>query len=184
MLPDRFMREVGLRSVPGTATELATPGLVLQNTTQHWHGNATNLLSREYVDLVRAHLAPAGVFAWNTTWSAGAMRTGALAFSDAIRLGNFIVGSDAPLVLDKARWRRALAAWKIDGKPVLDLARPEQAARLEAVVAVADTLSAGYGPRKPLAMTNLETRAGILERTRGVPLLTDDNMGDEWALDP
>ena len=158
--------------------------LVLQNTTQHWRGNVTNLLSREYVDLVKAHLSPGGAFTWNTTWSEGAMRTGALAFPHAMRLGNFMVGSEAPLAFDRDRWRKTLLAWRIDDRPVIDASDPHEVARLDEVVAMAGTLSTGYGPAKSTSMTNLETREGILERTRGARVLTDDNMGDEWVIDP
>jgi hypothetical protein len=48
------------------------------------------------------------------------------------------------------------------------------------VLALADSLSAGYGPAKHTGM-NLETREGILDRTQGVPTITDDNMGTEWG---
>ena len=34
--------------------------LIVANTTEHWRANSTNLLSREYVELVRRHLRPAG----------------------------------------------------------------------------------------------------------------------------
>ena len=158
--------------------------VVFQNTTQHWRGNVTNLLSREYVELVKAHLAPKGVFSWNTTWSKGAMRTGALAFPHAVRLGNFMVGSASPVVLDVERWRAALLGWRIDGRPVLDASNAAQAVRLEEILAIPRSLSAGYGDAKPSALANAETREGILERTRGYELVTDDNMGDEWLIDP
>jgi hypothetical protein len=47
LLTDHFMREVGLRSVPGTAAELVTPSLVLQNTTERM-GQRRGVFLRHY----------------------------------------------------------------------------------------------------------------------------------------
>jgi spermidine synthase len=151
--------------------------VVLQNTTQHWRGEATNLLSREYLELVRARLAPGGLFWFNSTWSKSAQRTAATVFPHAVRLHSFVGVSDAPIVPDASRWRDALLAWRIDGKRVLDTGRPEHLDRLETLFKAVTTPAAGHGPDAPLG---LETRDALLARTRDARLTTDDNMGDEW----
>jgi hypothetical protein len=138
---------------------------VVSNTTYHFRANASNLLSTEFLDLVRAHLAPGGVLLYNTTGSERVQRTGCLAFPYGARFSNQLAVSDAPLAPDVQRWRRTLRAWRIDGRPVLDPARPEAARVL-----------AGLGG---LAA---EPCSAILARTAGRAPVTDDNMGTEWRF--
>jgi spermidine synthase len=40
---------------------------VLANTTFHWRSNASNLLSVEFLELIRSHLNPGGFYFYNTT---------------------------------------------------------------------------------------------------------------------
>ncbi len=153
---------------------------IVMNTTFNWRANATNLLSTEFLRLVRGHLNRGGVFFYNTTGSDEAQRTGALEYPYALRFINFMAVSDSPIAFDRQRWERVLREYRIEGRPVFDLADSRQQTRLAKVVGLADSLSAGYGPAKPTGL-NLETRDGILSRTRGVPTITDDNMGTEWG---
>jgi len=153
---------------------------IVQNTTFNWRAHTTNLLSTEFLKLIRGHLKPGGVFFYNTTGSDEAQRTGALEFPYALRFINFMAVSDSPFALDRRRWERVLREYRIEGRPVFELADSKQQTRLEEVLALADSLSAGYGPAKQTGM-NLETREGILARTEGVPTITDDNMGTEWG---
>lgn len=154
---------------------------IVQNTSFNWRAHATDLLSKEYLDLVRGHLKPGGVSFYNTTGSAEAQRTGALEYPNALRFINFMAVSESPIAVDRRRWERVLRDYRIEGRPVLDLADAQQRARLEQVLALADSLSAGYGPDKRPG-ENMETRDGILARTEGVPTITDDNMTTEWGF--
>ncbi|MDT5003359.1 MAG: spermidine synthase [Mycobacterium sp.] len=153
---------------------------IVQNTSFNWRAHTTNLLSTEYLELIRGHLKPGGVFFYNTTGSDEAQRTGALEFPYALRFISFMAVSDSPFALDRRRWERVLRGYRIEGRPVFELADAKQQTRLEQVLALADSLSAGYGPAKQTGM-NLETREGILARTEGVPTITDDNMSTEWG---
>jgi spermidine synthase len=130
---------------------------IVQNTTHHWRGHVTNLVSREYLEICRAHLKPGGVLYYNTTQSDAVQRTGAVVFPHAVRFRSFLAVSDAPMPVDRDRWARAMAAWRIDGRTVV---APD---RIGEVVA------------EPF-----EDRASILERTRGATVITDDNMASEW----
>ncbi len=154
--------------------------VIVQNTSFNWRAHATDLLSSEYLDLTRRHLKPGGISFYNTTGSAAAQRTGAVEFPGALRFINFMAVSDSPIELDRSRWERVLREYRIEGKPVFDLSDVQQEARLQEVLALADSLSAGYGPDKPVGK-NLETREGILARTEGAPTITDDNMTTEWG---
>jgi hypothetical protein len=146
---------------------------ILMNTTWNYRANASNLLSTEFMGLLRAHLNPGGIAYYNTTFSGEALATGATIFPYALRIHSFVAVSDSPITLDKNRWRTALTHYQIDGRPVFDLAKPDQRARLEEVLHLADELDVPGGM--------LESRDSILRRFKGARLITDDNMGTEWS---
>jgi len=137
--------------------------LIVQNTSYHFRAHATNLLSREYLELARCHLEPGGLMIYNTTWSVEAMRTGLEVFAGARRFVNCMYVSDSPLTLDRRRWRQVLAAYEIDGRRVFG---PEDGDALDRLVEDPDWTS-----RNLLA---LETKASVV--------ITDDNMASEWPL--
>lgn len=149
--------------------------LIVQNTPQHWRAHMTNLLSREYLDLVRSHLRPDGVYYGNATGSAAALRTGALLFPHALRVGSFLALSGAPIHFEREGWRKLLLEYRIFGQPCFDLSDRAQRARFEEVASLADAYSTDD------KAVVLETRDSILSRTAGVPLVTDDNMATEWT---
>jgi spermidine synthase len=147
---------------------------IVSNTTWYFRANVTNLFSAEFLDLVKGHLNPGGVFFYNTTESARVQRTGCLAFAAGARFLNHLVVSDAPIRWDFARWRRTLEAYQIDGRPVFDASRGEDRAELDALQSWQGSLDAGdeKGP--------IEACSHILARTAGKDVVTDDNMGSEW----
>lgn len=149
--------------------------LVVQNTTWHWRGHITNLLSQEYLALVKARLTANGVFFWNTTWSAPAQKTACGVFKHGFRLINFMAASDSEVVLDKALWRQRLEQYRVDGKPVFDLANPQHHRRLDEVLAFADRLPTGG------ETTDVERCESLVARMLTVPFVTDDNMATEWG---
>lgn len=150
---------------------------IVQNTTHHWRAHITNLLSVEYLELVRTRLKPGGIFYYNTTWSNAAMRTAVEVFPHALRVINFMAVSDSPIAFDGARWRRDLEAWRIDGRGVFDLARELDRKRLDDVVALASTFSD--------QQWSLERRDDLLARLTAmrVRVITDDNMVSEWKVE-
>ena len=145
---------------------------ILMNTTWNWRANTSNLLSTEFMGLLREHLNTGGIAYYNTTWSREVLATGVAAFPYALRIHNFLAVSDSPLALDKGTWRTALTHYRIDGRPVFDLANSMQKARLEEVLQLADQLDVPNGL--------LESRNSLLKRLKGARLVTDDNMGTEW----
>lgn len=149
---------------------------IIQNTTWYYRPNVTNLLSRDYMALTSAHLRDGGVIMYNTTSSLRAQRTGCETFP-GMRLLNAMVVSPTPMRLDPERLRRTLIDYRIDGHPVLDPADPLQQARLDQVISSLTPPPAGQ-PR-PDALT--EDCGGILARSAGLPILSDDNMGEEWS---
>jgi spermidine synthase len=148
---------------------------IVINTTYNWRSNISNLLSVEFLQLIRRHLNPGGVEFYNTTESSEVQATGVRVFPYGMRVANFMLLSDSPLQLDAKRWRDALANYKIDGKPVLDLSQPTQLNRLNEILALPATLD-----RSDSTFYTLESADHIRARTRQARIITDDNMGTEW----
>lgn len=139
---------------------------IVQNTTHNWRAHITNLLSVEYLDLVRAHLATGGVYWSNSTWSEAFLRTAASHFPHARRFRSFVAVSDAPLAVELGLARRRLLEWTIGGRTMFDPADAASARRLDEILGLGDW----------------EDRPSILARTASARLITDDNMATEWWL--
>ena len=150
---------------------------VVSNTAIHFRANASNVLSVEFQELVRRHLAPGGTLFYNTTDSLRVMRTGCRVFPYGVRLANFMVVSDQPIDLLQERWRTALLLWHVDGKPAIDQSRPADLSELNRLLAIPKTMGdATLVAERKVA----EDCTSILSRTTGRMLITDDNMGTEW----
>jgi len=150
---------------------------VVSNTTWHFRASATNLLSVEFLELVRRHLNSGGVFFYNTTDSARVQRTGCLVFPYGARFINHMVVSDRPIAWDFRRWRRTLENYRIDGKAVFDSRRAADRASLDEFSAYEKS----FGPKAAQAQNRpIEPCPDLLARTAGKEVVTDDNMGTEW----
>jgi spermidine synthase len=136
--------------------------VIVANGTFHWRAHATNLLSEEFVALVRSHLRPGGLYYFNATGSDRAAQTAASAFSHVLRLANCIAASDAPLAFDPAAWRRALRGARVSGHPVFEHGEHSERAALARIAELT------------------EPEARLRARVARARLLTDDNMGSEW----
>jgi spermidine synthase len=144
---------------------------VIMNMTWHWRAHATNLLSREFFELVKRHLTPGGLFYFNTTSSKDACVTAIAAFPYTLRIRNFIAGSDAPLAFPAAAWTSLLESYRIDGEPVLDPASADGRATLAALAAYAQ-------PGDANAL--LEDEPNLKRTCASGKVITDDNMLPEW----
>jgi hypothetical protein len=138
--------------------------MVVSNTPFHWRAHSTNLLSREYCRLVSAHLNPGGVYYFNTTGSAAALKTAMVEFPYGLRFLSLAAVSTSPIGFDRERFRQIMAHYRIDGRPVLNLELSAGRERLE----------------KILGSVAVESRESILSRLASTPLVTDDNMYPEW----
>jgi len=141
--------------------------VIIENTIVYWRAYAANLLSREYHELSRRHLAPGGVLYYNATYSVAAQRTGALTFPFALRYQNMIVASDSPVAIDRERFDQKLDRWEIDGLRVLPAGVPAVGLDL-------------LRERPWRGVSTWEDRESILRRTEGEPVITDDNIANEW----
>ncbi len=148
---------------------------IIINTTFHWRSNASNLLSVEFLQLIRQHLNPGGIHLYNATDAPEVMATGVSVFPFGMRLGSCVVVSDAPLQLDAKRWLDVLSHYKIDGNPVFDLSQELHRRRLHEVMDMTSTID-----RDVPGTITLESADHIRARTAGARIITDDNMGTEW----
>jgi spermidine synthase len=142
---------------------------IVSNTTWNFRANVTNLLSAEFLDLVRQHLNPHGIAFYNTTDSDRVQRTACLAFPYGARFTNHVVVSDSVIDWNFSRWRQTLESYVIDGQRQFDPQNVEDRALLDSVT------SADQGSRHVI-----EGCPEILARTAGRTPVTDDNMGTEW----
>ncbi len=149
---------------------------IVSNTTWHFRANVTNLLSSEFLELVKVHLNPGGVFFYNTTSADRVQRTGCLGFAHGARFTNHMVVSQTPIAWDFARWRRTLEAYRIDGRRQFEPGRAEDRAVLDHLMTMEASLKSAAGKDdRPI-----EPCPDILARTAGKQPVTDDNMGSEW----
>jgi spermidine synthase len=142
---------------------------IVSNTTFHFRANITNLLSLEFLALVRQHLNPGGIFFYNTTGSRRAQRTACTAFPHGTRFTNHMVVSDTPIDWNFARWRSVLESYRINGKAQFD---PNNVVDQSQINSIIDYYRRG-GP-------TIEECAELLSASVGSALITDDNMGSEW----
>jgi spermidine synthase len=157
-----------LRANPGRRFDA-----IVSNTTWHFRANTTNLLSVEFLDLIKEHLNRGGILFYNTTDSDRVQRTGCLAFQYGARFTNHMVVSQDPLAFDFDRWRHTLESYRIDGRSIYDAVRDRAA--LDRMVSLKAWPAAGREDYRAV-----ESCAGILARTAGKAAVTDDNMGTEW----
>lgn len=159
--------------------------LVFQNTTWHWRAHTTLLLSREYMQQLRAHLQPGGIVAMNATFSPDVFQTASSVFGHVGRRAGFAYMSDAPLrpradalaVLRAARVadRPAFAAASFDPGGLADrLAR-------EPVTPAAAFLAQAARQREPRVISDLnlvnEYRHGAEPPLAGLPWLLPADAG-------
>jgi predicted membrane-bound spermidine synthase len=150
--------------------------LTVMNTSVHQRAHSSNVLSVEFLELVKRHLNPGGVHYYNTTFSEGALHSGISVFAHGLRISNFLVVSDSPLCLDQQLWRQRLARYTIDGAPVINAGDPLGQQTLDRIWSL---LEESPQPRAPLA-DGSESGESLHRRLAGAPVITDDNMGSEW----
>lgn len=150
---------------------------ILMNTSFNWRANTSNLLSVNFLQMIRQHLNPGGVEYYNTTGSGQVQLTGATVFPYALRVANFLAVSDSPIVFDRAGLRSTLGSYRIDGQPVFDFSRSSDRAKLEQIASMSESTSLDPNQERDAV---LEDRSSLLRRLKGLRLVTDDNMGTEW----
>jgi spermidine synthase len=144
---------------------------IVSNSSHHWRSNATNLLSEDFLRLIRSHLKEGGCFYYNTTDSFRVLKTGCSIFPHSLRVGSFLAVSDAPLQLDLDRLRERLFDYPLNGGTVFDRNSQEDRKKADRVFRILRTMVL---PRDRM----------LASFPAGLPTVTDDNMGTEWSETP
>jgi len=135
---------------------------IVMNVTFHWRGQATHVLSDDFLRLCKARLNPGGLVYYNATWSEDAFYTAAHVFHYLARYVNFVAASDRPFDMSEEDKRRNLMKFYRDGRPVFD---GDASAVREALVAV----------ETPNLADGLRSAPGLWR-------ITDDNMATEFKI--
>jgi spermidine synthase len=147
---------------------------IVENTSYYWRDHSSDLLSVDFLQMIRQHLNPGGVFYYNTTTSDDVIATGLHVFPYGLRVLNFLAVSDTPLQINMEHWNSVLRQYKIDNELVFDPARPNTAMALTAYVALALSM------KEPPRMMGMESSDSLNQRLGRRLIITDDNMGWEW----
>jgi spermidine synthase len=151
--------------------------VIIMNTSMHWREFATAVLSREFLEQVKAHLKPDGIAMWNCTGSGRAARTGMDVFPHTMMAINNCIASMRPLQFDKDRWRTVLEAYRIDDAPVFDLTTDEGVKQFDNTLSFLDR----NGDQPDGSEWRWLNREQMLSKWRDERIITDDNLGHEYT---
>ena len=150
---------------------------IICNSTYFWRDHATGLLSIEFLKLIQGHLNSGGIYYFNTTESAEVISTALHIFPYGLRVINFLVVSDTPIQVNASRWLSILRQYQIDGRLLFD---PNDALAQNTLAAYAQFANSINLPPRQLG---LEASDSLRRNYGNERLITDNNMGWEWALD-
>ena len=87
------------------------------NTSFHWRDQINNLLSKEFLEICKAHLYEGGVLYYNSTSSLDIPYTAGHVFKYVTRYRNFVAASDSPFPADLNRRKTVFLNLDIMGNP-------------------------------------------------------------------
>lgn len=151
---------------------------MVANTSYHWRDHSSQVLSTEFLQIVKQHLLPGGIYYYNATESPDVLITGLHEYQFGLRVITFLMVSDSPIVLDKNHWFSVLNQYRIDGKKIFNDTTPRGQLVLAAYNAFADSVK--DTPR----VLGIEAGDGLAARLGARHIITDDNMGAEWTTAP
>ena len=152
--------------------------VMVANTSYHWRDHSSQVLSTEFLQIVKQHLLPAGIYYYNATESPDVFVTGLHEYGYGLRVITFLMVSDSPIILDKAHWFSVLNRYEIDGKKMFNTSTPRGQLVLAAYNAFADSI------KEPPRVLGLESGDVLAQRLGARRLITDDDMGAEWTPAP
>lgn len=139
--------------------------VITMNTLYYWRSNATNILSREFLELCKRHLNPGGIVYYNTTGARDSVHTVAHVFKYVTMYDNFVAGSDRPFTLTYGQRKKNLLSFiGDDGKPVF-LSSPAHREVMQ-----------------KLATHEIKDMREEALAEKHLWLITDDNMAGEYKI--
>lgn len=140
----------------------ATYDAIILNHTFYWRSNATNLLSIEFLRILKEHLNAGGVIYFNTTGALDSAYTAAYVFGYVVVYNNMIAASDTPFSMSpKERKQNLLQFMDENGKPIFS-----GSAQLNVLEELAN-----------IDLSDVRTEALSY---KDLWLITDDNMATEY----
>jgi spermidine synthase len=139
--------------------------LVVMNTTFHYRAYITMLLSQDFLQVMRQHMLPGAVLAFNSTGSEDAYKTAASVFGQVYRLRNFVVAGDTLALPDEAEIVHRL-------EPLIDVSRANVLAKVHADLGhftIFDERQAAQAAGRPLEIITDQNM--LTEYKYGAPLL-------------
>src|SRR5215469_6108784 len=152
--------------------------VMVANTSYHWRDHSSQVLSSEFLQIVKQHLLPGGIYYYNATESPDVFVTGLHEFKYGLRVITFLMVSDSPIVLDKSHWFSVLEQYQIDGKNIFNTTTPRGQLVLAGYNEFADSI------KKPPRLLGIEGGDVLAGRLGARHIITDDNMGAEWNPQP
>lgn len=150
-----------------------TYDLLVMNTTFHWRAYSTMLLSREFLSLMRQHMNPGAVLAYNSTFSRDVFQTASVVFPEVYIFGNFAIAGEKLAVPPEEEAIARIAALTLDGRQLVETNRPEVLDRVREKIRIF----------KPFARAENQGEnrvGGNDEDTRPLEVITDQNMLTEY----
>lgn len=92
--------------------------IMIMNSIYHWRGQATNLLSEDFLRLCQKRLKPGGFVYYNSTGSDDVFYTAAHVFKMVGAKSNIVIGGDTRLPSTKDERRQRLLKFHVDGVPL------------------------------------------------------------------
>jgi len=136
--------------------------LIVMNTSFHGRSNITNLLSQEFLEIMKSHLKPGGVVYYNTTYSEDVIFTAAHVYMYILQYENFIAVSDAPFDLSRQEIRNNLKKFSKGPMAAMQLSKIHKPVVGNLVATDLVDISKDY-----------RNRSGLIK-------ITDDNMATEF----
>ena len=127
------------------------------NTTFHWRSYITNLVSSEFLKIIKNHLRSGGVVYYNTTGSNDIIYKAAKRFNHVVRYRSFVAASDSPFKINTEISKSFASTFNKGEEPILN-----QSKSIERIF-------------KPMP----DIREKFLSRNDLVEI-TDDNMAVEY----
>lgn len=143
--------------------------LIIMNTTFFWRAYASSLLSFDFLQLIKQHMQPNAVLAYNATSSPDAFKTAATVFNHAYLYLNFIVAADFD-------WRNKLA----QPAAVLKLQSLRLDGKLLYPAGSRSVIQSQLRPTLIKTFHNVESDILFYAFGRQIEVITDDNLVNEF----
>ncbi len=137
---------------------------IVMNTSYYYRGQANNILSVEFLKLVKAHLKEGGIVYYNSTTSHDVPYTTAHVFNYVTNFGNHIAGSDSHVGLPEEDRVANLKLFTENGKIIHDESLPVVQAILNKII------KADLSNKRQL----------LLDNPNYAQLITDDSLTSEY----